>query len=126
MTKEPINIFKLMYLALDKVWQKEKNNLFGLYLAEADPFLTGKDSADPAVFLGFTTCFEKYGNYESYGYDFIVKYLSNLDPYYGDLKHRFLTLTKEEYVKDSEAYSQMTDKEIIRKNNWEQSYPRVI
>ncbi len=33
-----------MYLALNKEWQKEKNELFGLYLSEADPFLTGDDS----------------------------------------------------------------------------------
>ncbi len=44
MIKQPIQIFKLMYLALNKEWQKEKNELFGLYLSEADPFLTGDDS----------------------------------------------------------------------------------
>ena len=45
MINKPIQILKLMYLALNKEWEKDKNELFGLYLSEADPFVVGNDSA---------------------------------------------------------------------------------
>ncbi len=126
MINEPIQILKLMYLALNKEWEKDKNELFGLYLSEADPFLTGDDSADPAVFDDFIKCFEKYGSYDDYGYEFIIKYLNDLDPYYGDIKKYFLRIDKQEYIKMSEYFSQLSDKEIIIANHWEKFYPRLF
>lgn len=122
----PIQIFKLMYLALNKEWQKDKNELFGLYLSEADPFLTGDDSADPAIFDDFLKRFKEYGTYNDYGYDFILEYLANLDPYYGDIKKYFLKINKQEYLSSSENYSKLSDKEIIILNHWEKFYPRMF
>ena len=126
MINEPIQILKLMYLALNKEWEKDKNELFGLYLSEADPFLTGDDSADPAIYDEFVKCFEKYGTYDDYGYDFILKYLSDLDPYYGNINQYFLNINKQKYIEDSEKYSSLSDKEIIVLNHWEKFYPRLF
>lgn len=125
MIKKPIEIFKMMYLVLDKIWQKNKDEQFGLFLSEADPFETGIDSADPAVFFEFTKQFEKYGTYENYGYNFIVQYLSNLDPIYGDIQKQFLSMPMEEFEKDCETYSNMSDKEIIQMKKWEQFYKNI-
>ena len=41
MINQPIQVLKLMYLALNEEWEKDKDDLFGLFLSEADPFLTG-------------------------------------------------------------------------------------
>ncbi len=123
MINQPIQVLKLMYLALNKEWEKDKNELFGLYLSEADPFLTGDDSADSAIFADFLKRFEEYGTYEDYGYEFILKYLNDLDPFYGDIKGYFLKISKQEYINYSEKYSQLSDIEIIALNHWEKFYP---
>lgn len=125
MINQPIQVLKLMYLALNEEWEKDKDDLFGLFLSEADPFLTGDDSADPAIFADFLKCFEKYGTYDEYGYDFILKFLTDLDPYYGDIKKRFLNINKQKYIQDSEKYSQFSDKEIIELYHWQKYYPRL-
>ena len=126
MINEPIQILKMMYLALNKEWEKDKNELFGLYLSEADPFLTGDDIADSAIYDEFVKCFKKYGTYDDYGYDFILKYLSDLDPFYGNIKQYFLNINKQKYIEDSEKYSSLSDKEIIVLNHWEKFYPRLF
>ncbi len=113
MINQPIQLFKLMYLALTKEWEKEKDEQFGLYLSEADPFITGDDSADPVVFEDFKKAFETKGSYDNYGYDFILKYLSDLDPFYGDIKKHFARIDRQQYVADSEKYSLMSDEELI-------------
>ena len=124
MINQPIQVLKLMYLALNKEWEKDKDELFGLYLSEADPFLTGDDSADSAIFADFLRCFEKYGTYDEYGYDFILQYLGDLDPYYGDIKMRFLNIDKQKYIEESEKYSKLSDEDIIKLNHWEKYYHR--
>lgn len=126
MINKPIQILKLMYLALNREWEKDKDELFGLYLSEADPFLTGDDSADSSIFADFLKCFEKYGTYDEFGYDFILKYLTNLDPYYGDIKKYFLDIDKKKYIEESEKYSQLSDIEIIKLNHWEKYYPGLF
>ena len=113
MINKPIQLFKLMYLALEKEWEAQKDELLGLYLSEADPFITGNDSADPVIFEDFIKCFEKYGSYDEYGYQFIIKYLSELDPYFGDIKKYFLKIDKDKYIKESDIYSKMSDNEIM-------------
>lgn len=113
MINQPIQLFKLMYLALTKEWEKEKEEQFGLYLSEADPFITGNDSADPAVFEDFYKAFNKYGSYDDYGYDFILKYLSELDPFYGDIKKYFARIDKQQYITDSQKLSLMSDEDLI-------------
>lgn len=113
MISKPIQLFKLMFLALTKEWEKEKDESFGLYLSEADPFVTGDDSVDPVVFEDFKKLFDKYGTYEDYGYDFVLKYLSELDPFYGDIKKYFTRIPKQQFVDDSKKYSQMSDEELI-------------
>lgn len=126
MINQPIQVFKLMYLALQKEWEKSGDEKLGMYLSDADPFLSGNDSADPVVFLDFQTVFEKYGGYDDYGYSFILKYLEELDPYYGDVKAAFLNIDKTKYVGDSEKLSKLTDKEIIVMNHWEKYYPLLF
>ena len=113
MINQPIQIFKLMYLALTKEWEKEKDEQFGLYLSEADPFVTGDDSVDPVVFEDFKNAFAISGSYDDYGYDFILDYLSNLDSFYGDIKKYFIRINKAQYIADSEKYSSMSDEELI-------------
>ena len=113
MINKPIEVFKLMYLTLVKERGKQKDDRFGLYLSEADPFITGDDSADPAVFDEFKTAFGKYGSYDEYGYGFILRYLEELDPYYGDLKKYFVKTDKQQYLSDAEQYSSMSDEELI-------------
>jgi len=115
MINQPIQVFKLMYLALTKEWEKEKEERFGLYLSEADPFINGNDSADPVVFEDFKKAFDQYGSYDDYGYDFIESYLSNLDPFYGDIKQYFVRIDRRQYVADSEQFSSMSDEELIAK-----------
>ena len=63
MINKPIQVFKLMYLALHKEWVKDVDIKLGLYLSDSDPFLTGNDSVDPVVFEDFLNCFQKYGSY---------------------------------------------------------------
>ena len=123
MLNQPIQVFKLMYLALQQQWEKDVDEKLGLYLSEADPFLTGNDSADPTVFEDFLKCFEKYGSYDNFGYDFIIKYLLELDPYYGDIKQYFMSIDKETYISNSIKYAKLSDKEIIIQNHWEKYYP---
>lgn len=113
MINQPIQLFKLMFLALTKEWEKEKDEQFGLYLSEADPFVTGDDSADPVIFEDFKKEFEINGSYRDYGYDFILKYLSNLDSFYGDIKKYFARIGRQQYIADSEKYSSMSDEELV-------------
>ncbi len=102
-----------MHIALTKEWEKEKDEKLGLFLSEADPFVTGDDSVDPVVFEDFKSAFEKYGTYDEYGYAFIDKYLGELDPFYGDLKRFFARIAKQQYLIDSKKYSSMSDEELI-------------
>ena len=125
MINQPIQVLKLLYLALQEEWELTKDSLLGQYLSEADPFVVGDDSVDPVIFEDFLSSFEKYGTYEEYGYNFILKYLSDLDPYYGDLKQYFLNIDKQKYIKESEKYSQLSDKEIIELKHWEKYYRRI-
>ena len=113
MISKPIQIFKTMFLALNKEWEKEKDEGLGLYLSEADPFVTGNDSVDPVVFEDFNLAFKKYGSYDEYGYSFIQRYLEELDSYYGDIKQFFSRIDKQQYLTDSEKYSSMSDEELI-------------
>ena len=113
MIKQPIQLFKLMYLALIKEWEKEKEKQLGLFLSDADPFITGGDSADPAVFEDFAKAFQDYGSFDDYGYDFILRYLSGVDPFYGDVKKYFARIDKQQYIVESAKYSSMSDETII-------------
>ena len=113
MINQPIQLFKLMFLALTSEWEKEKEDQFGLYLSEADPFVTGDDSVDPVVFEDFKKAFNNYGSYDDYGYNFILKYLSELDPFYGDIKKYFARIEKQQYIANSEKYSSMSDEDLI-------------
>ena len=122
MINQPIQIFKLMYLSLSSIWKHDQDTLFGLYLSEADPFVTGDDSADPVIYEDFLASFKQYGTYDDYGYDFIIKYLSNLDPYYGDLLSRFLTISKQQFIQESKENVLLTDEEIVAKFGWNNYY----
>lgn len=113
MINKPIQVFKLMYIALTKEWEKEKDEKLGLYLSESDPFVTGDDSVDPVVFEDFKKKFEDSGTYDDFGYDFIAKYLLELDPFYGDVKKYFDRIDRAQFVSDSEKYSSMSDEELI-------------
>ena len=113
MINQPIQLFKLMYLALTKEWEKDKDEKLGLYLSEADPFVTGEDSADPVIFEDFLKAFNEYGSFEDFGYEFLIKYFEKLDPFFGDLKKFFIRISKQDYINESEKYCIMTDEQLI-------------
>ena len=126
MINQPIQVLKILYLALSPKWESTRDDLLGQYLSDSDPFVVGNDSADPAIFDEFVKCFKKYGSYDDYGYDFIIKYLNDLDPYYGDIKKYFLQIEKQDFIKLAEQYSQLNDREIIKLNHWEKFYPKLF
>ncbi len=86
-----------MYKILDEIWENTQAEDLRIYVSDADPFLCDDgESADPVVSEDFNTLFEQKKNSEISNYDFIIYYLENLDPYYGDIKKYFLSSTSEE------------------------------
>ena len=114
MVNKPIQVFKFMYIALSKVWEKEKDQKLEIFLTDANPFITGESSFDPKIFDDFESKFKAFGSYSDYGYDFIIKYLSILDPFYGDVKKCFERINKYQYIGESTQYSFMSDRELMR------------
>ena len=55
------NVFIAMYRALDCLFDETQREDLGNYLSEANPYLfTDRKSADPAVYAGFSNCYDKY------------------------------------------------------------------
>lgn len=94
-----IQVFKLMYCALDDLWSTNNDEKLAIYLSEANPFACEEGSADPVVYNDFKNHFGKERELCDYGYEFITDYLKKLDPFYGDILSSFLTIALDEYQK---------------------------
>lgn len=93
-------LFKAMYLCLDKIWENNQEENLRIYLSDADPlFYENGQSLDPVVFEDFKTFYESSENKNLDDYEFVCLYLSNLDPYYGDIKQYFLSIDKKSFEK---------------------------
>lgn len=97
METNSFQLFKAMYLLLDDVWEQNQEEDLRIYLSDADPFFyENGHSLDPVVFEDFNNLFEQKKSSGMSDYDFIVCYLNNLDPYYGDIKKYFVSIPKDE------------------------------
>ena len=68
-------IFNLMYLILEELNETNKNETVETFLSDANPYIwEGENSGDPSIFFEFKKEFEEKGNYEDYGYEFIINY----------------------------------------------------
>lgn len=93
-------LFKTMYLILDEIWEETQAENLRIYISDADPFLCDdEESADPVVLEDFCILYDKMKDSKMSDYDFIIYYLENLDPYYGDIKQYFLSCTRYEFEK---------------------------
>ena len=110
-----IQVFKLMYFALDEIWNKTHDDELGVYLSDANPLLCDEGSADPVVYSRFSLLFGSDRNLDDYGWTFVQEYLKQLDGYYGDVHGRFLTLSKEDYLLICEENMSLSDAELEEK-----------
>ena len=96
-------LFIAMYRALDCLYDENPREDLGNYLSEANPYLfTDHNSADPAVFAGFSDYFDSHYNSDNVkigeGYKFVRKYLSSKHlSYYGDFTQIFDGISLEEW-----------------------------
>ena len=94
-----IQVFKLMYCALDDLWSNNKDDKLAIYLSEANPFICEEGSADPVVYNDFKQYFGEEQELYDYGYECITDYLRKLDSFYGDILSLFLMISLDEYQK---------------------------
>lgn len=95
---ECIDVFKLLYYALDSTWNKTKNEDLGEYCSEMNPFLwKDEGSADLAVYSNFKEKFNKqFDNKCSVenGFIFSKQFLDNDDSLYAkSARKAFKTIT---------------------------------
>ena len=97
MKNSAYELFEKMYLILDDLWKSNQEEDLCIYISDANPiFCENGRSLDPVVFEDFNNLYEQKKNSDITDYDFIVYYLDNLDPYYGDIKKYFISISKEE------------------------------
>lgn len=97
MIDNPKKLFATMYKILDELWESTQAEDLRIYVSDADPFLCGDgESADPVVSEDFNALFEQKKGSDISDYDFIIYYLENLDPYYGDIKKYFISIPRDE------------------------------
>ena len=97
MINDSKKLFIAMYKILEDEWKSTQAEDLRIYVSDADPLFCGDGiSIDPVVSEDFNALFEQKKNSGMSNYDFIVYYLENLDPYYGDIKKYFLSSTSEE------------------------------
>ena len=100
MIDNPKKLFATMYKVLNEIWESTQAEDLRIYVSDADPFLCDDgESADPVVSEDFNALYEQKRGSNITDYDFIIYYLENLDPYYGDIKKYFITVSKEEFEK---------------------------
>ena len=98
MKTNPFQLFKAMYLLLDNVWEQNQEEDLRIYLSDADPiFYENGQSIDPVVFEDFNNLYNKQSNSGMSDYDFVLFYLENLDPYYGDVKKYFIDISENDF-----------------------------
>ena len=97
-------VFIAMYRALDCLFDETQREDLGNYLSEANPYLfTDRKSADPAVYAGFSNCYDKYFTDDDItsekSYSFVRKYLlSEHLSYYGNFAPLFDDISLEEWT----------------------------
>lgn len=98
-------VFIAMYRALDCLFDETQREDLGNYLSEANPYLfTDRKSADPAVFAGFSSCFDSIYTNDAItveeSYTLVRKYLcSEHLSYYGEFAPIFDDISLEEWTK---------------------------
>ena len=97
MENNATKLYELMYRILQEVWEDTQAEDLRIYVSDANPLFCGDGtSLDPVVSEDFNNLYEQKKSSGMTDYDFIVYYLENLDPYYGDIKKYFLSIPKEE------------------------------
>lgn len=90
-------LFKKMYLILNDLWENNQEEDLRIYVSDANPlFNEDGRSLDPVVFEDFKNLYKQKKDSGISDYDFIIYYLENLDPYYGDIKKYFVSIPKDE------------------------------
>lgn len=92
-------IYQMMFMILDKLNEENQKENLILYLTDGNPFMRdGEKSVDEEVYDDFKKKFIYESNSSDYYYDYICKYLKELDPYYGDILSIFNEIIRDEYV----------------------------
>ena len=98
MKKTAYELFKTMYIILNELWKENQKEDLRIYVSDANPlFHEDGRSLDPVVFEDFEAMYKQKAQENMNEYDFIVYYLENLDPYYGNIKQYFLNVSREEF-----------------------------
>lgn len=106
MIKNSKQLFEIMYIILNQIWEETQAEDLRIYVSEADPFLCNDgESADPVISEDFNNLYEQKKNSGMSDYDFIVYYLENLDSYYGDIKKYFVSIPRNECEQKISSYS---------------------
>ena len=102
MTKK--NVYISMYRALDCLYDETQREDLGNYLSEANPYLfIDRNSADPAIFAGFSDYFDSFHNKNDIsaeeGYVLVKNYLrSEHMAYYGKFEPLFEDVSLDEWA----------------------------
>ena len=100
MESNATQLFEKMYNVLHEIWKNTQAEDLRIYVSDANPLFCGDGkSLDPVVSEDFDNLYERNKNSGMSDYDFVLFYLENLDPYYGDIKKYFLSVSKEEFDK---------------------------
>ena len=100
MKTDAYNLFKSLFLILDKMWEENQDEELRIYLSDADPmFCENGTSSDPAVFEEFEKMYNEKKTEDLSDYSFIVYYLEHLDSFYGDIKKFFVRISEEDFDK---------------------------
>lgn len=96
MINNPKKLFEALYKILQEIWRETQAEDLRVYLSDADPLLCGDGiSADPVVSEDFDNLYKNKKNSQISDYDFLIYYLENLDPYYGDIKKYFTSIPRD-------------------------------
>lgn len=78
--------YKLLFYALDSIWEKDKDEMLGQYLSEMNPFLFNEEgSADPSIYNSFKKTFNSKYNTTctiKEGYILSIEFLSTEENIY--------------------------------------------
>ena len=96
MRENPVNLFHKMYHLLDELYNQNKEEQLLIYISDANTTVCNDNkSIDPVVYEDFEKLFLVFKDKNITDYEFIVLYLGQLNPYYGDIKKYFLKIPKE-------------------------------
>lgn len=101
MIKSKFELFMSLYVLINNIYDQTKNKDLVEYLSDANPFVWGEETSwDPAVYDNFSELYDKSGNLNDYGYEFVKLYLSQLDDYYKSTKTVVNNISKENYISE--------------------------